>query len=220
MRAGGFPAGRQKYRELLATAAVGTNMRFGREVLQTDLYDVLGVPPSASADHLRRAYRRLVLRTHPDLDRDEPAAAARARARSRQMAEINVAAGILLDPVKRAAYDRVRRQAQGRRFEPAPVYARPWGWASDDAGEWTVPARGRAWARASAEARELLLRLRPAPGRAAERFSAWISQWTPRRHATVMAVSIVMALGLIAEARPKLLVRLFTPEPTGYASNR
>lgn len=189
-------------------------MRFGREVLQTDLYDVLGVLPSASPELVRRAYRRLVLRTHPDLDRQDPARA------ERRMAELNVAAGILLDPAKRAAYDRLRRQERARRFEPAPVYGRPWGWARDEAGEWVAPARGRAWARASAEARVLLLRLRPWPARLAERFSSWISGWTPRRHATVMALSIVMALGLLAEARPKLLVRLFTPETSGYASTR
>lgn len=187
-------------------------MRFGREVLDADLYGVLGLEPWATADQLRRAYRRAVLRTHPDLDREDPAAA------QLRMAALNVAAGILLDPARRSAYDRLRAERRSGRAKPRPIYS--WPASTEGGGDWAVPARGRAWARAIPEARELLRRLRPWPARLAEELSSSIEQWTPRRHAAVMAVSIVMALGLIAEARPTLLVQLFTPDRVGYASTR
>ena len=69
-----------------------------RDPLDPDgLYEVLGVPPSASADELRDAYRREALRWHPDRC-DHPAAEGR-------MQRINAARGVLLDPRRRAAYD-------------------------------------------------------------------------------------------------------------------
>ncbi|MDO5090081.1 MAG: DnaJ C-terminal domain-containing protein [Cardiobacteriaceae bacterium] len=60
-------------------------------------YDTLGVAPDASADDIKKAYRKLVRRYHPDVS-SEPDAAAKASA-------INQAYNILKDPEKRAAYD-------------------------------------------------------------------------------------------------------------------
>ena len=76
-------------------------MRFGPEVFSVDLYGVLEVPPSASIDQIRRAYRRQATLSHPDLHASDPGAEAR-------MALINVAAGVLLHPERRRAYDRLR----------------------------------------------------------------------------------------------------------------
>lgn len=199
-------------------------MRLDRELRHLDLYVLLGVAPSATREELRRAYRRKVLATHPDLERAEPHEA------ERRMAALNVAAGVLLDPERRAAYDRLRGEPHGaRRVAVSAPFggARSGGARSGGAlfggggdGEWSEPLRARAWARAVPEARELLWRLRPWPARAAERLSSAIAAWSPRRHAAVMAVSVVMAAGLIAEARPVLLVQLFTPAPASYASSR
>ena len=69
-------------------------------------YEVLGVPPSATAEEIRTAYRRLTLAYHPDRN-SSPGA-------SDWMAQINRAYAILSDPAQRAAYDR-QQQADGGR---------------------------------------------------------------------------------------------------------
>ena len=60
-------------------------------------YEALELPATAPAADIRRAYRRLVLLTHPDRTPD-PAAHARYLA-------INAAYEVLSDPARRAAYD-------------------------------------------------------------------------------------------------------------------
>lgn len=69
-------------------------------------YEVLGVPPSATAEEIRTAYRRLTLAYHPDRN-SSPGA-------SDWMAQINRAYAVLSDPAQRAAYDRQQRAAGGR----------------------------------------------------------------------------------------------------------
>jgi curved DNA-binding protein len=65
-----------------------------------DYYEVLGVPRTASADDIKRAYRQLARKHHPDL---KPAAE-RTRAAER-FKEINEAYEVLSDPDKRGKYD-------------------------------------------------------------------------------------------------------------------
>jgi molecular chaperone DnaJ len=65
---------------------------------QTDYYDTLGVPRTAGADEIKRAFRRLAMEYHPDRNQ-KPGAEARFKA-------INEAYEVLSDPDKRAAYDR------------------------------------------------------------------------------------------------------------------
>ena len=69
-----------------------------------DYYDILGVSRQASEAEIKRAYRRLALRYHPDRNPGDKEAEARFK-------EINEAYEVLRDPQKRAAYDRFGHRA-------------------------------------------------------------------------------------------------------------
>jgi molecular chaperone DnaJ len=64
-----------------------------------DFYDVLGVSRSASADEIKKAYRRKAKELHPDRNKDDPSA-------ETAFKEINEAYEALKDPDRKAAYDR------------------------------------------------------------------------------------------------------------------
>jgi molecular chaperone DnaJ len=62
-------------------------------------YEVLGVARTASDDEIKKAYRKLARRYHPDQNPDDPAAEERFK-------EVQVAYDVLSDPDKRTQYDR------------------------------------------------------------------------------------------------------------------
>ena len=70
-----------------------------------DHYQLLGVPPGATAREITRAYREAMKRTHPD--RVGPAFRAKAEERSK---ELNAAYRVLANPEKRRAYDASAKQ--------------------------------------------------------------------------------------------------------------
>jgi molecular chaperone DnaJ len=85
-----------------------------------DYYKILGVPPDASDEEIRKAYYKLAHKYHPDKGGDE-----------KKFKEINEAYRILSDKEKRAQYDRY-----GRVFEEAPGVGAEgpfeWFWAKPD----------------------------------------------------------------------------------------
>ena len=63
-------------------------------------YEILGVDRNATAQELKKAYRALARKWHPDLNRDNPEVA------EKKMTEINVAYSVLSDDVARMDYDK------------------------------------------------------------------------------------------------------------------
>ena len=78
-----------------------------------EYYKTLGVAQTASADEIKKAYRGLARKYHPDVSKESDASA--------RMAEVNEAYAVLSDPQKRAAFDKLaQRRAAGQDFQPPP----------------------------------------------------------------------------------------------------
>ena len=77
-----------------------------------DYYKTLGVARDASADDIRKAYRRLARKYHPDIN-----TGAEAEARFK---DVNEAHEVLKDPERRAAYDQLGAEPVGGSYRPPP----------------------------------------------------------------------------------------------------
>lgn len=78
-----------------------------------DYYKVLGVERTASEDEIKKAFRRLARKHHPDVSKAPDAQA--------RMQELNEAHEVLRDAEKRAAYDNIGQGPQpGQEFRPPP----------------------------------------------------------------------------------------------------
>jgi curved DNA-binding protein len=93
-----------------------------------DYYAVLGVSREASAEDIKKAFRKLARQYHPDVAKDKKVA-------EEKFKEINEAHEVLSDPEKRRKYDELGAN-----------------WRADEVGGHPPPrARGRAWSRAGGE---------------------------------------------------------------------
>ncbi|HEX4780692.1 MAG TPA: DnaJ C-terminal domain-containing protein [Usitatibacter sp.] len=81
-----------------------------------DYYAILGVKREAGADEIKKAYRKLAQKFHPDVSKDPKG--------EEKFKEIAEAYQTLKDPEKRKAYDELGSHAPGQDFRPPPDWER------------------------------------------------------------------------------------------------
>jgi curved DNA-binding protein len=85
-----------------------------------DYYEILGVTRGADADEVKRAYRKLARKFHPDVSKEKNA--------EEKFKEVQEAYEVLRDTDKRAAYDHLGRDFRnGQQFRPPPDWSQRYG---------------------------------------------------------------------------------------------
>jgi curved DNA-binding protein len=85
-----------------------------------DYYEILGLTRGADADEVKRAYRKLARKFHPDVSKEKNA--------EERFKEVQEAYEVLRDSDKRAAYDHLGRDFRnGQQFRPPPDWSQRFG---------------------------------------------------------------------------------------------
>ena len=87
-----------------------------------DYYKILGVARDAKAEDIKKAYRRLARKYHPDVSKEAGA--------EEKFKDVNEANDVLGDPEKRSAYDQLGYYQPGQDFRPPPNWGGRSGGAS------------------------------------------------------------------------------------------
>ena len=92
-----------------------------------DYYQMLGVPRTAAAEDIKKSYRRLARKFHPDVSKEANA--------EQKFKEVQEAYEVLKDPEKRAAYDQLGSDwKSGQQFRPPPEWANGFEFRGSGAG--------------------------------------------------------------------------------------
>ena len=85
-----------------------------------DYYEILGLTRDADADEVKRAYRKLARKFHPDVSKEKNA--------EEKFKQVQEAYEVLRDTEKRAAYDQLGRDFRnGQQFRPPPDWSQRFG---------------------------------------------------------------------------------------------
>jgi curved DNA-binding protein len=93
-----------------------------------DYYDTLGLTRGAGAEEIKRAYRKLARKYHPDVSKERNAEA--------RFKDVQEAYEVLKDPERRAAYDQLGRDYRpGQQFRPPPDWEQRFGRGGPGGGQ-------------------------------------------------------------------------------------
>ena len=84
-----------------------------------DYYEILGVKRDAGADDIKKAYRKLAHKFHPDVSKDPKG--------EEKFKDVSEAYKTLKDPEARAAYDKLGSHRSGEDFQPPPDWGQQFG---------------------------------------------------------------------------------------------